>query len=133
MKKSFEEEEKILEDLMKQQEYGGYKTMPKEFLSNPFKTPNIDQWKKHKSNPASMNDLMSEIEKWSEKYEFSFQFWALGNNNVWIYKGGVEIFNRGGCESPREIIEETLLWIYKINRVRIDQRPILEIELTDND
>lgn len=132
MKRSFEEEKKVLEDLMKSQEDSSYKTMPKEFLVNPFTAPNIDQWKKHKSTPATMGELMGEIEKWSDKYEFSFQFWGLGNNNVWLYKGGVEIFNRGGRESPREIIEETLQWIYKTNRVRIDLRPILEIETFNN-
>ena len=60
--------------------------------------------------------LMEEIEKYSKKYEFSFQFWPH-QNNVWINKDGIEIFHRGGHRDMREVMELALQYIYKINRV----------------
>lgn len=105
-----------------------YNPMPKECLSNHFGS-NIDAWKDYKAKPCSMQELMDEIEKWSETYEFSFQFWGNGNNNIYLSKGGVDLYDTGGLETPREAIETVLMWIYIKNRVRIDLRPTLKMEL----
>lgn len=58
--------------------------------------------------------LLAEIEKWSNTYEFSFQFWGE-SNNVWIYKGGVELFSAGGRKTPLDIMIDAMKYIYKIN------------------
>jgi len=63
-----------------------------------------------------MEELMQEIEKWSEKYQFSFQFWGAGNNNCFLYKDEVEISSFGGDESIEDILKRTLSYIYRINR-----------------
>jgi hypothetical protein len=61
--------------------------------------------------------LLSEIESYSNKYNFSFQFWGAGNNNVFIEKDNVEIYSSGGFETPDECMGKALLFIYKILRV----------------
>lgn len=62
-------------------------------------------------------DLINEIEKWSQKYDISFQLWGLGNNNVFIQRDHVELHSSGGYETVTEAMKEALLWIYKVNRV----------------
>jgi len=59
--------------------------------------------------------VLSEIEKWAKVYEFSFQFWGEGNNNVFISKDDVELDSTGGYETPLEVMKEALRYIYKIN------------------
>lgn len=65
-----------------------------------------------------MKQLFEEVNKWSEKYEFSFQFWGDHNNNVWLYKDGVELFDCGGRETIEEVVKDTLKYIYKQNQAR---------------
>lgn len=60
--------------------------------------------------------LLGEIEKWSEKYEFSFQFWGEGNMNVFIYKDGIELFCAGGRNTVYEILTEAMNFVRKINK-----------------
>lgn len=43
----------------------------------------------------------SELNKYAGKYQFSFQFWGEGNNNVYIMKDDVDLFDTGGLETPR--------------------------------
>lgn len=64
-----------------------------------------------------INLLLDEIEKYSEKYTFSFQFWGKGNNNVYIEKNDVELTSSGGFETIEEVLKFALGYIYKINRV----------------
>ncbi len=61
--------------------------------------------------------LLSQIEKFSEKYEFNFQFWGAGNNNVYIMKQGVDLYDSGGFETIEEVLIDALRYIYKINRI----------------
>lgn len=72
-------------------------------------------------NNLIMN-LLTEIEKYSNKYQFSFQFWGLNNNNVYICKDDVELYSSGGFASPNGAIVAALLYIYKINRVKKENR-----------
>lgn len=60
-------------------------------------------------------DGWTEIEKWSGQYEFSFQFWGAGNNNVFINKGGVELASFGGENSIEDILRLTLKWVNEKN------------------
>lgn len=62
-----------------------------------------------------MNLLMLEIQRWSEIYQFSFQFWGEGNNNVFIEKDDVELYSTGGHSTPQKAIYEALKYIRKIN------------------
>ena len=69
-----------------------------------------------------MDSLLKEIEKYSGKYQLSFQFWGEGNNNVFVEKNDVELYSNGGLESPKEAIKEALNYIYRVNRVPHNQR-----------
>ena len=64
-----------------------------------------------------MEKLIKEIEKFSEKYQFSFHFWGTGSNNVIIRKNYVELYSTGGWLSPVDAIIDALNYIYRINRV----------------
>lgn len=70
-----------------------------------------------------MNELLREIEIWSSKYEFSFQFWGEGNNNVFINKDSIELASFGGELSIEDILIRTLEWVKKEN-----PRGFVEIE-----
>jgi len=74
-----------------------------------------------------MEELMSEIEKYSETYQFSFQFWGHGNNNVFIMKGDVDLFDTGGLDAPIDALQAALTYIYKINRVPKQKRAFLTL------
>ena len=63
-----------------------------------------------------MEKLMKEVEKWSKKYDFTFQFWN-NNNTVYIEVGLVDLFESGNHSTPKEAIEAALKWIYAKNRV----------------
>lgn len=71
-----------------------------------------------------MNDLIKEIERWSQKYDFSFQFWGEGYNNVYISKDDVDLYDTGGYETVEEVIKVTLNWIYRVNRTPESERVI---------
>lgn len=59
--------------------------------------------------------LMGKIDFWTSQYEFSFQFWGDGNNNVFINRDDVEVASFGGENSIRKILERTLAWCEKAN------------------
>jgi hypothetical protein len=71
-----------------------------------------------------METLITEIEKWSEKYDFSFQFWGEDNNNVFISKDHVDLHSTGGYETIEEVLKVTLEWVYRVNRTPKNQRII---------
>lgn len=63
-----------------------------------------------------MERLLKEIDKWSDKYEISFQFWGEDNNNVYISKDYVDLYDSGGYETAYDVIKAALEWIYRVNR-----------------
>ncbi len=67
------------------------------------------------------NILLKEIEKYSDKYKFSFQFWGEGDNNVYISKANIDIdidlFSTGGLYTIKDALISALNWVYKVNRV----------------
>lgn len=63
----------------------------------------------------SVASLMKDIEEWSTVYEFSFQFWGEGNNNVYINKHGVELTSFGGENTIEDILKRTLEWVNEKN------------------
>lgn len=54
--------------------------------------------------------LLAKIEYWSHRYDFSFQFWGAGRNNVFIYRKGVELFSAGDYETIEDLFKEVLEW-----------------------
>jgi len=66
--------------------------------------------------------LLEEIEKWSHKYELSFQFWGNDCNNVFISKDGVDLYDTGGYSSIEDVLIVTLKWIYRVNRTPSNKR-----------
>lgn len=69
-----------------------------------------------------MEKLLKEIEGYSDKYEFTFQFWGAGNNNVYITKDGTDLADFGGFESIETVLIKTLEYLYKINKVPYSKR-----------
>jgi hypothetical protein len=63
----------------------------------------------------SRTSLFAEIEKWTEIYEFSFQFWGKGDMNVFIKKGGIDLTSMGGRDTIKEILIDALEWVNKQN------------------
>src|SRR4051812_27521741 len=59
--------------------------------------------------------VIEKIKKWSSIYEFSFQFWGEGNNNVFINKGGIELASFGGEPTIEDILKVALDWVNKQN------------------
>jgi len=60
-------------------------------------------------------ETITELEKWTKVYEFSFQFWGEGNNNVFINKGGIEMTSFGGEDTIELVIKRALEWCAKQN------------------
>lgn len=58
---------------------------------------------------------LRKIEFWATKYEFSFQFWGEGNNNVFINKDDVEIHSSGGYETVADMFKYVIAWCEKAN------------------
>jgi hypothetical protein len=69
-----------------------------------------------------VRNLIQEIEYYSDKYQFSFQFWGDGNNNVFIMKDDIDLYSSGGFLSIQEALMDALQYIYKINRVPYENR-----------
>jgi hypothetical protein len=53
---------------------------------------------------------MTKIQFWSSFYDFSFQFWGDGDNNVFIARDLVEVHSMGGSNSPLNIMQRTIAW-----------------------
>ena len=71
-----------------------------------------------------MKKKMKAIEKFSQKYQISFQFWGHGNNNVFIQKNDVELYSSGEHDSPEDAIMDALLYLYRITNTPIEERII---------
>lgn len=69
-----------------------------------------------------MEKLLNEIEAFSATYEFNFQFWSAGNNNIYIEKDGVDIYNSGGFETIEDVLKDSLNYLYRVNRVPLNER-----------
>lgn len=67
------------------------------------------------------NKILQELEKWSQKYEISFQFWPE-QKNVFISKDGVELTSFGGYNTIEDVIFKALNYVYKINKTPINNR-----------
>lgn len=65
-----------------------------------------------------MKEKIEELEKWSQKYEFSFQFWGKGINHCYISKEDVELTCISQCESVEECITKALEYINRINKTK---------------
>lgn len=63
----------------------------------------------------SKEQLLDKIEEWSSVYEFSFQFWGAGNNNVFIEKASIELYSTGGKDTVKDALQEAYDWIKKQN------------------
>jgi hypothetical protein len=63
-----------------------------------------------KINNMSSDEIFYKIQFWTRRYEFSFQFWGDGQNNVYINKDDVEIASFGGEDSIQDILCMTIGW-----------------------
>ena len=75
---------------------------------------NLDSHKEPQKSDELV-ELFKEIQKWSDKYEFSFQFWGADMNTVYIMKDQVELTSFGGCRTMNEVIILALNYVRRIN------------------
>lgn len=68
-----------------------------------------------------MENLLEEIEKWSQKYDINFQFWS-GNNTFYIEKNDVDLHSEGGFQKPKECVVRCLNYLYIINKTPKNKR-----------
>ena len=66
------------------------------------------------ANACKIGELLAEIDTYTYIYEFNFQFWGKGNNNVYVSKGHIELFDIGGRETIEQLLEDTLSHLKKI-------------------
>ena len=59
---------------------------------------------------------MSELEKLSDKYDFTIQLWKAGNT-IYVEKDGVELTDYGGHASLTSCIIKVLTYVYRINQI----------------
>lgn len=86
----------------------------------------MDRWEEGNMSEQDLSDEMyklfsvstkiEQLEKWSQKYEFNFQFWGKSKNNVFIYKNDVEIFCSGDNQTVEDAINKAIEFINKINK-----------------
>jgi hypothetical protein len=77
--------------------------------------------------------LLTKVEFWAFQYDFSFQFWGVGNNNVYINRSNVELASFGGFDTIKEAFERVLEWCEKANpRIKYPESIIgKQIDLPD--
>jgi hypothetical protein len=77
--------------------------------------------------------LLCKVEFWAHQYDFSFQFWGVGNNNVFINKENIDLSSSGGFQTVKEMFEWVVKWCEKSNpRVKYPEAIIgKEISLPD--
>lgn len=95
------------------------------FLIGPDGQKEPTNWKEYAEKleaHLTQTHLLKEIESFTDRYWFSFQFWGEDNNNVFIYKDDVEIASFGGENSITDILRYTLEYLYKINRIPHNKR-----------
>lgn len=67
-------------------------------------------------------DLLAAVQTFSKRYQISFQFWGPDNNNVFIMKDDVELYDAGGFACVDDAIIDALHYLYRINRTPEHQR-----------
>jgi len=70
------------------------------------------------------NELLQEIEKWAQIYDFNFQFWGKDWNTVYIEKDGILVGEKGGLETILDVFTWTIEKVYEWNRVPDNERVI---------
>ena len=75
-------------------------------------------------------DWLQEIGKWKQKYDLSFQFWK-DNCSVFINASNsdVELFSTGGYLTQEEVLIDAFDWVYRVNRVPMNERIITKENL----
>ena|SRR5688572_110796 len=76
--------------------------------------------KDYNLNPSNWDKVglgleVTKVEFWAHQYDFSFQFWGPGNNNVYINRDNVEVHSSGGFETVKEMMEYVVAWCKKAN------------------
>lgn len=85
----------------------------------------------YKSKPEKMSmpeGLMAgmvlyELSEYFGDYEITFQFWGPGQNHAFIEKDGVDLWDKGGFESPLKAMVATRNYLDKINSKKREYNP----------
>jgi hypothetical protein len=64
----------------------------------------------------TVEQLFFDLAPYFGKYQISFQFWGRNNNNVYIMKDGVDLYDSGGHESVMHVLIDALNYLNRINR-----------------
>lgn len=75
------------------------------------------------NNPVSIGIVLTELYKYMGRYDITFQFWGEGNNNVWVEKGGIELYHSGGNKDPLTAMNEALSYLKKVNNQKKETNP----------
>jgi len=67
--------------------------------------------------------VFEELSEYYGKYEITFQFWGEGNNNVWVEKDGVDLWDSGGFKEPIEAMIAARDYLDRINNKKRDYNP----------
>jgi hypothetical protein len=70
------------------------------------------------ANACKVGNLLLEIQSYTPKYSFNFQFWGEGNMNVYIEKGGVPLQDFGGLDTVEELLTETIEYLKRIKATK---------------
>jgi len=66
--------------------------------------------------PSFWNGIsLNKVEFWAYQYDFSFQFWGPGNNNVFINRDDVEVHSSWGFDTVIEMFDYVIKWCEKAN------------------
>lgn len=72
--------------------------------------------KDYDQEPSIWNGIsLNRVEFWAYQYDFSFQFWGPGQNNVFINRDDVEIHSSGGFDTVMEMFDYVIEWCEKAN------------------
>lgn len=67
--------------------------------------------------------VFDQLAEYFGRYEISFQFWGDGNNNVWIEKDGVSLWEAGGFEAPSGAMIAARNYLDRINNKKREYNP----------
>lgn len=75
------------------------------------------------NSPIALGLVLAELYKYMGRYDITFQFWGEGNNNVWVEKGGVELYHSGSNKDPLSAINDALSYLNKVNKITKETNP----------
>lgn len=67
------------------------------------------------NNSVMSGIAIKQLSPYMGKYELTFQFWGADNNNVFIEKDGIELYDSGGFATPYEAMADALKYLERVS------------------